>query len=159
MTSNKSSVQVIHNPIKIITVEGNLNDNKSARKYFAASNGNIYNGSWLIGLKSFSYQTVQVVQPSLDFMANAHCNVVRGYEQKVGASESSCNPEISRIVISRPKNTKVTKNETFEHPTFFVVNNPTDVLELHFSFWPSDVPVDALNVKFQAVLHYFCQMS
>ena len=49
------SVHVLQNPIKVIKIEGNLNDSNSWRKLFSKLNGDIFNGFWLIGLKSFSY--------------------------------------------------------------------------------------------------------
>lgn len=146
------------NPIKVITVEGVLKDKHSARKHFARENGNIFNGSWLIGLKSFLYQIhypEHYMFPADKFIVNVHCNVVNGYEQNVGGSEQYCNPIIAQILIDPVKKDYIGQ-EQFDSPTFFVVNNPREVLELEFSY---TFPVSGVNKfsNFQAVFHYICQ--
>jgi hypothetical protein len=150
-------VHILKNPTRIITVNGNLNDNSTWRKSFAKPNGNIFNGIWLIGLKSFSYY-IKVL--SLSRTVSVHCNVVNGFEQNRTEAAKHCNPPIAQVLMS---GTVGTQNKDFDYPSFFVINNVSDMLELDFTYFPTatDLPFvkDSTDVKFEAVFHYFCQSN
>jgi hypothetical protein len=151
-------VHILQNPVKVIKIEGNLNDKNSWRKPFAKQNANIFNGFWLIGLKSFSYN---VKDTSSRRILNVHCNVVTGFEQNYAEPAKHCNPSISQIHLST--NVRGLQFKDFDRPSFFLINNVSDVLELDFSYLPTeaDTPfmLDTKNIKFEAVFHYCCQNS
>lgn len=147
----KMSVHVLQNPIKVIKIEGNLNDSKTWGKYFSKMNGDIFSGYWLIALKSFSYQT-SFQQNIPSEILNVSCNVVKGYETDQGSSyERPCNPCISEILLNLKENG--THLKSFESPTFFLMNNMSDCLELKLK---SDCKK---SVPFQALFHYYCQSN
>ena len=158
MTLNMS-VHVLQNPFKVIQIEGNLNDSNSWRKPFAKLNGNIFNGYWMIALKSFSYE-IKNVSPRK--VLKVHCNVVTGYEheQNVAQAPKNFNPSIAQIHLNTDK--LGIQFKYFEYPTFFVINNVTDLMEIHFSFFPKDIPIVnplSKDIEFEAVFHYYCQSN
>jgi hypothetical protein len=150
------SVHVLQNPIKVIKIEGNLNDSNSWRKLFSKLNGDIFNGFWLMGLKSFSYY---IETTSVRKILNIDCNVVKGFEHdQNSAFEKHCNPPISQIILSTDKQGFQLK--TFEAPTFFLMNNVCDSLEIKLSFFQEPqftLSPPSKNIPFEAVFHYYCQ--
>src|SRR6266404_8046514 len=125
-----SYVHVLQNPIKVISIRGNLNDKNSWSKPFSKQNGNIFNGIWLIGMKSFSYYLKEV---GLRRVLNVGCNVITGFEQNFSQSETRCKPYIAQVHLSTSTGTQ---NTTVSVPSFFVINNVCDVLELDFTYFP-----------------------
>jgi len=152
------SVHVLQNPIKVIKIEGNLNKSSSWCKQFSKLNGDIFNGFWLIGLKSFSYH---ISKTSIKKILNVSCNVVKGFEIDQNSSyERHCNPYISQILLNT--NVEGYQFKSFEVPTFFLMNNISDCLELNFTFFQEPpfvwVPVSK-DISFEAVFHYYCQSN
>ena len=151
-------VHVLQNPLKLIKIDGNFNDKSTWRKQFPKQNGNIFNGFWLIGLKSFAYE---IKEKSQNTVLNVHCNVVIGFEQNLCQPANHCNPSISQICLNT--DTKGAQIKDFNCPSFFPINNVNDVLELDFSFFPKqEIPhiyPEAADIKFQAIFHYYCQTS
>ena len=153
------SVHVIQNPFKVIQIEGNLNDRNSWRKPFAKLNGNIFNGYWMIALKSFSYE-IKNVSPKK--VLKVQCNVVTGYEHErnFAGAPKSLNPTIAQMHLNTDK--LGTQFKCFDCPTFFVINNVTDLLEINFSFFPNNIPIVnplSKDIDFEAVFHYYCQSN
>lgn len=143
------SVHIVQNPIKVIKIKGNLNDKTTWSKKFPTQNGNIFNGFWLIGLKSFA-SNVKAILPNK--VVNVSCNVVTGFEQEVGEPAKHCNPPISQVCLNTINNTEI---KVFDLPSFFLINKVDDTLVLDFSFFPS-VP-ETRDIAFEAVFHYYCQ--
>lgn len=155
-----SYVHVLQNPIKVITVEGSLGESSSSWiKPFAKPNANIFNGVWLIGLKSFSYNIEKISNPRR--ILNVHSNIVTGFEQNSSESAKHCNPIIAQVHMSN--HVLGMQNKEFITPSFFVINNVCDVLELDFSYFQTEkeipFPETSKNIKFKAVFHYVCQTN
>jgi hypothetical protein len=154
------SVHVLQNPVKVIKIEGNLNDSNSWRKPFSKLNGNIFQGFWLIALKSFSYEIKIASQQKI---LKVHCNIVKGFEHEQNSAqpEKHCNPSISEIELK--SETMGFKLKYFEAPTYFLINNVSDMLEINFSYFPKEKPVIPFippkDIQFEAVFHYFCQSN
>jgi hypothetical protein len=148
------SVHVLTNPIKVIKIEGNLNDKNSSIKPFAKINGNIFNGYWLIALKSFSYHIKKL---SVKEVLKVHCNVVTGYEhgQSLGQAPKHISPPIAQLhLLCSPAGVQF---KEFDTPTFFVINNVSDLLEIDFSYFPKETHLK--DIPFEAVFHYYCQSN
>lgn len=153
------NVHVLHNPIKVITIKGNLNNSDTWKKPFAKQNGNIFNGYWMIAMKSFSYDIQKAIHKRI---LKVHCNNVTGFEhEKCGQPVSQFYPPIAQIYL--------TSNQTgcffhdFDCPTFFLINNVNDFLDLNFSYFErTEVPPEGpeiRNIPFEAVFHYYCQSN
>jgi len=143
------NVHILQNPTKVIIVEGNLNNPSRWNSYFALENGNIHNGVWQLGLKTFSY----LANTGIKRVANISCNVVSGFERKQGHQSTHFNPPIAQVVLNNDI-------KSIEQPSFFIMNKVCDRLELDFSFFPSESTVpfagDSKNIQFQAIFHYVC---
>ena len=148
------TVSILNNPIKVIKIEGNLNDSNSCIKPFAKINGNIFNGYWLIGLKSFSYQ---VKTSGTKEVIKIHVNVVSGYEheQSLGQAPKHINPPIAQLQLDIFG--AGVKFKEFNNPTFFVINNVSDLLEMTFSYFPKEKFLR--DIPFEAIFHYYCQSN
>lgn len=157
-------VHVVQNPVKVISLEGTFKDKKTWRKPFAKQNGDIFNGNWLLALKSFSYKIVHkqgVPMVPVPNVLDLHCNVVTGFEQKLSKAPSHFYPPIATLFINSSSN-ETLHHKDFESPTFFQINNASDMLEIEFSHFKTDLlqfSGQEENLIFKAVFHYVCQSS
>lgn len=146
-------VSIVNNPIKVIKIEGNLNDSNSWIKPFAKNNGNIFNGNWSIGLKSFAYKNSNAT--TNQNVLKVQLNVVKGYEheQKVGQAPKCVNPPVAQFQLDLLE--RGLKFKEFENPTFLGINHVNDLLEISFSYYPKVTFLE--DILFEATFHYYCQ--
>ncbi len=133
-----SKVELVHNPIKVCTVEGKYtNDNHKLTTRLCLENAVIANGTWDLGVNCVKIYS-ENIKTTIMNNVNISTNLVRGY-QHTDHGVQSFNPTVASFLL-KVGGSSINQRHAFYDLSpikWFTITSPNTYIELNVEFWPS----------------------
>lgn len=144
---NITNVSVLHNPIKVCTVEAKYtNTNNILTSEVCLENANIYSGSWDLGINCVKVYTDNITKTTIAHSVNISTNLVTGYKHTSNGVQSY-NPTVASFFL-KVGGTSLNQRHAFYDLSpikWFTITTPSNFIELKIDFWPRTTLVKQLR--------------
>lgn len=137
--SKATQVEVVHNPIKVCTVEGKYtNDNHKLTTRLCLENAVIADGTWDLAINCVKVYSENIIKTNIMNSVNISTNLVRGY-QNTDHGVQSFNPTVASFFLKVGGNSINQRHALYDLSPikWFTITNPNTYIELNVEFWPS----------------------
>ena len=143
-----TKVELVHNPIKVCTVEGKYtNDNHKLTTRLCLENAVIANGTWDMGINCVKVYSENINKTNIMNSVNISTNLVRGF-QHTNDGVQSFNPTIASFFL-KVGGTNINQRHALYDLSpikWFTITNPNTYIELNVEFWPSYTLIKQLRL-------------
>ena len=136
--SKATQVEVVHNPIKVCTVEGKYtNDNHKLTNRLCLENAVIADGTWDLAINCVKVYS-ENIKTNIMNSVNISTNLVRGYRH-TDHGVQSFNPTVASFFLKVGGSSINSRHALYDLSPikWFTITNPNTYIELNVEFWPS----------------------
>ena len=138
--SGVAKVNILHNPVKVCTVEGQCTvDKHTITSKLCMENAVIANGTWDMGINCIKINSQNIKKASVMNNVNISTNLVSGFHNTSNGVQSF-NPTIASFLIKIGGTNVNLYHALYDMSPikWFTINNPSTTIELKIDFWPNN---------------------
>ena len=145
--SAAAKVNILHNPIKVCTVEGKYTkDNHTITNQLCLENAVIANGTWDMGINCVKINS-ENVRTNLINSVNISSNLVRGFTHTTNGVQNF-SPTIASFFLKIGGSNVNQAHALYDMSPikWFTITNPSTFIDLKIDFWPPRSLAEQLQV-------------
>ena len=134
-----SRVNVLHNPTKVVTVQGKYTNYKNIlTTELCLENANISNGTWDLGINCVKVYAENIAKTNIVNSVNISSNLITGYQHTQNGVQSY-NPTIASFFLKIGGSNLNQRHAFYDLSPikWFTITTPSNFVDLIVDFWPN----------------------